>query len=79
MCVPGKLVYLYVGPLPCRRKLYNNDVIYGVTALSGYDRLLRMRGYSASLNGTGVSTGLIICVHTPVIQYGGAWRLPAPP
>ena len=57
----------------------NNDVIYGGTALSGDDRLLRMRGNSAGLNGTGVSTGLIICVHTPVIQYGGAWRLPAPP
>ena len=38
MCVPGKLVYLYVGPLPRLRKLYNNDVIYGGTALSGDDR-----------------------------------------
>ena len=38
MCVPGKLVYLYVGPLPRRRKLYKNDVIYGGTALSGDDR-----------------------------------------
>ena len=38
MCVPGKLVYLYVRPLPRRRKLYKNDVIYGCTALSGDDR-----------------------------------------
>ena len=52
MCVPGKLVYLYVGPLHCRRKLYNNDVMYGGTALSGDDRLLRLCEYSACLNGT---------------------------
>ena len=38
MCVPGKFVYLYVGPLPRQRKLYNNDVIYGGTALSGDDQ-----------------------------------------
>ena len=34
MCVPGKLVYLYVGPLARRRKLYNNVIYTGGVSYS---------------------------------------------